>query len=375
MTFRGDSRSPGTITDLLKAVGRAADIPRAWRVAGDVDLLVVPGTGILESGLMTSPWGMPYWLFTVTVACRVRGRRVALLSVGAEYAEHPVTRWLNRWTVQLADYCSFRDQASRAAARASGVRGEMGPVVADLAFALPAPPSSARPGDGRTVLGVMAYDGEPEDTRPPARIRRDYLERMVDLVSRLLDEGRAVTLVVGDAHDQPVAEELEHLVWTARPRLPAEALRVSDARTLEALMCEMTDARVVVASRFHNVIAALKVGRPTISLGYAAKNAHLLAEFETGDVDQSVADIDVDRLMRQIDEVEGAHVGREARVRATLDGLERGVEEQFERILGDLDDDARPRRRARRPRSSQRAPCPTSSRKRPSMFASHASRV
>ena len=35
-------------------------------------------------------------------------------------------------------------------------------------------------------------------------------------------------------------------------------------------------AEVVIASRFHNLICALRLARPTVSVGYASKNRHLM---------------------------------------------------------------------------------------------------
>ena len=61
---------------------------------------------------------------------------MVLVSVGAEHAAHPVTRWLYRWTVRLSHYCSYRDEGSREAVRAMGVTGELGEVFPDLAFSL-----------------------------------------------------------------------------------------------------------------------------------------------------------------------------------------------------------------------------------------------
>ena len=43
-------------------------------------------------------------------------------------------------------------------------------------------------------------------------------------------------------------------------------------------MHQMAETRIVVATRFHNVVCALKMKKPTISIGYASKNDVLLAE-------------------------------------------------------------------------------------------------
>ena len=48
------------------------------------------------------------------------------------------------------------------------------------------------------------------------------------------------------------------------------------ARTLHDVMQQMADTDIVVATRYHNVVCALRMSKPTISIGYAEKNDALL---------------------------------------------------------------------------------------------------
>jgi polysaccharide pyruvyl transferase WcaK-like protein len=70
-------------------------------------------------------------------------------------------------------------------------------------------------------------------------------------------------------------------------------------RTLHDLMDQMQETDVVVATRYHNVICALKLARPTISLSYADKNDALLADMGLGAYCQHVETFDVDLLKQQ----------------------------------------------------------------------------
>ncbi len=66
-----------------KGLGKLVD---AFRIAAWVrrhDVVIVPGTGILESTLPLRPWGMPYSLFLVCAAGRLLRTPVALVGVGA----------------------------------------------------------------------------------------------------------------------------------------------------------------------------------------------------------------------------------------------------------------------------------------------------
>ena len=61
-----------------------------------------------------------------------------------------------------------------------------------------------------------------------------------------------------------------------------------------------TAADLVVATRFHNIVSALKLGKPSISIGYAEKNDVLMAAMGLGDFCQHIERLSLDRLMRQL---------------------------------------------------------------------------
>jgi polysaccharide pyruvyl transferase WcaK-like protein len=322
-------------TTLRKAVGRICDIPRTFALLRDVDLLVVPGTGVLETKLFATPWGLPYWLFVTAVTCRLRGRPFVLLSVGAEHAAHPITRAFHRWTARLASYASYRDAPSVEAVRAMGVRDPVGEVVADLAFSLPVPAQQpAR--SGHVVVGVMAYDGDPRRRDLAQEVRCTYAGRMTRLVTALLERERTVTLVTGDRGDLPVAEQIATDVRAGLDSRRACAITVSAADSMEGLMAEMARAEVVVASRFHNLICALRLSKPVVSFGYAGKSAHLLNEFGLGGLSQSIDDIDVALALTQIDEAPLVHAAFENKVKGKLSQFEADLDAQFRALSEQL---------------------------------------
>jgi polysaccharide pyruvyl transferase WcaK-like protein len=331
MAYRPAPGSSGFRVRATKAASRLWDVPRTFRMMRDVDVLVVPGTGVLETQLVAQPWGLPYWLFLAALSCRLRGRRVALVSVGAEHPAHPLTRWLHRSTVRLAHYRSYRDDGSREAVRAMGVTRSDG-VFPDLAFSLPVPTAEVRP--GHVVIGVMAYQGAPDDPGRGPDVLRAYVAHMTQLVTRLLDGGGTVSLVIGDVADFALAEEIEERARAARPGLDPGRLAVSRAGSLTELMAEMAAAEVVVASRFHNVICALKARRPTVSLGYAGKNARLLSEFGLPGFDQPMDSFDVERLVQQVAEVRRRASG--TAMEDTLRRYQAELEQQFRRLSADL---------------------------------------
>jgi polysaccharide pyruvyl transferase WcaK-like protein len=80
-----------------------------------------------------------------------------------------------------------------------------------------------------------------------------------------------------------------------------------------------------VASRYHNVIAALRVGVPVVSLGYAGKNAALLERFGLAELDQPIEEFDPDVLLRHIAE---ARASSRSQLRRVLAQMQESLREQ-----------------------------------------------
>jgi polysaccharide pyruvyl transferase WcaK-like protein len=123
---------------------------------------------------------------------------------------------------------------------------------------------------------------------------------MTAFVRRLVDGGRRVRLFTGDRTDQAVAESIATQVASA-------AVEVAELSTLDDLAKAMAEVDTVVATRYHNVISALTLGKPTISLGYAAKNDVLMAHMGLGEYCQHARDFDVDRLLEQFDSLQARY--------------------------------------------------------------------
>jgi polysaccharide pyruvyl transferase WcaK-like protein len=182
---------------------------------------------------------------------------------------------------------------------------------------------------GHIVIGVMAYYGKADDPVRGAGVRRQYVERMARFAAREIEEGRTITMVIGDLADQDVALEIETLVRRERPDLRLDQLRVSNAVTFEDIMREMAEAELVVASRFHNIIGALKLAKPTVSLGYAQKNASLLEQFGYGEYVQAMDELDPDLLVDQVAHAEESRAAQGRQITSVLARFESDLDEQF----------------------------------------------
>ncbi|WP_128434899.1 polysaccharide pyruvyl transferase family protein [Streptomyces cyaneus] len=310
--YRGEYRTASRAGAIAaKGLGKLVD---AFRTAAWVrrhDVVIVPGMGVLEATLPLRPWGFPYSLFLLCASGRLSGTRVALVGVGAAPIGDRPTRALVRWSARLAAYRSYRDSQSRDAMRAMGVDTARDEVYPDLAFALPTPPASAPSGPpdppGPVCVGVMDFHGGNDDRARAEEIHRRYLDGTTRFVRTLVEDGRPVRLLTGDECDAPVVTAILDAV-------DSPLVTAAEAVSLADLMKETAAADTVVATRYHNLVCALKVGTPTLALSYAAKSDALMERMGLGAYCHPARAVDADRLLEQFRALEK----RSAQLRRTL---------------------------------------------------------
>ncbi|MEV0117395.1 polysaccharide pyruvyl transferase family protein [Streptomyces sp. NPDC050844] len=308
--YRGEYRTASRAGAIAgKGLGKFVDAVRTAAWVRRHDVVIVPGMGVLEATLPLRPWGFPYALFLLCASGRLLRTRVALVGVGAAPIGNRPTRALVRRSARLAAYRSYRDAQSRDAMREMGVDTTRDEVYPDLAFALPTVPASAPlgPPGGPVCVGVMDFHGGNDDRARAEEIHRSYLDGTTRFVRTLVEEGRPVRLLTGDACDAPVVAAILDAV-------DSPLVTAAEVTSLADLMKETAAADTVVATRYHNLICALKVGTPTLALSYAAKSDALMDRMGLSTYCHPAREVDADRLLEQFRALEK----RSAEVRRTL---------------------------------------------------------
>jgi polysaccharide pyruvyl transferase WcaK-like protein len=263
------------------------------------DLIIIPGTGILDD-FGTGPWFIPYVLFRWCLSARLCRTQIWFISIGAGPIHHPMSRRLMKWAAAMAQYRSYRDTISKEFMESVGVDVCSDRVYPDLAFRLPSPKSSRFNETPLTVaLGVMSYRGWRSDLEPGDEISKEYLKKLTRFLIWVLDRGYHVRLLTGDSSDQPAVDNLMKAVTTERRNIEPEKLVAEPMPTLHDVMRQISLTDIVIATRFHNVVCALKLGKPTISVGYSNKNDVLLVDMGLGAFCQHIEKFDVDLLIEQ----------------------------------------------------------------------------
>jgi polysaccharide pyruvyl transferase WcaK-like protein len=175
----------------------------------------------------------------------------------------------------------------------------------------------------------MDFHGGNDDRARADEIHRRYLDGTIRFVRALVEDGRPIRLLTGDELDRPVADAILDAV-------DSPLVTAAETASLADLMKEMATADSVVATRYHNLVCALKVGTPTLALSYSAKSDTLMAEMGLGAYCHPARAVDTARLLEQFRELER----RSAEVRRTLSErnlvVARRVQHQFAALTAAL---------------------------------------
>ncbi len=306
--------------------GRVADVVHLGRTVRSVDAVVVPGTGIFE-GQGVRPRGIPFSLFWLAAWARALRRPLLLLSVGVDDLGTPGVRLLLGRALAWADVLTVRDARSARAVAALGVR-RPAPVVPDLVLGREPVTQPPVPGSASTdpvvAVGVMDWGGTERDEG-----RETYTARSTALVRALLAAGVRVRVLVGEELDRRVAAEVVRRVRAADP---GAAVELPDVRSVEDAARALDGCHVLVAARYHNLVAAVSEGVPVVATGYGHKQASLVAAYGAAGRAHDRDGYDAGLVVAQVREILADHAAESARVRATAAADRAAVRAQADRV-------------------------------------------
>lgn len=276
---------------------------RAVATLTDVDMLVMTGTGMLgDFGI--SPLGLHFQILKWTLLAKLCRCKVAFLSVGAGPLRQPLSRRIVKAALSLANYRSYRDAFSKSYLESIGFDTRHDHVFPDLAFSFPAPSLLGVSHDGMSPVvvgvGLMTYFNRTGTSPEGDRIYSEYIAKMGDFVSWLLEKKYRVRLLIGDAvHDQPATRDL--VVYMKEKGIHYESGAIIDepAASVDQVLSQLAATDLVVASRFHNILLALMLAKPVLAISYHEKNAALMASAGLAEFSQDIENIDVQKMKQQ----------------------------------------------------------------------------
>lgn len=267
------------------------------RVVRGADLVLIPGTGFLDD-FEEKPWGMPLAVFLWSYFCKWYGTALAFYAIGVGPIRNPINRFLMIGATHAATEISVRDERSLQYLQGHG-GARKATVTHDIVFGadLPEVPEPRLGERLRVGVGVMAYGGW------SSRWSDERYERYVDMLTEvtrcLLERGDTVVFLVGQDVDEDAVNRI-------RRRLPDHVLNRVERPSIQSysgLLDAVATTDLVVATRFHNVVAALSLSRMVVSLGYAPKNADLLSTLGLRNFDQAVDEADASWVIARVEDI------------------------------------------------------------------------
>lgn len=344
--YSKESRAPANrLFRLLRAVfigipREIASWAQAFRSLRGFDLFIVPGTGLLTD-YTSNPLGIPYRILKWSILARLRRCKLLFVSVGAGPMYHPLTKWILRAALSLAQYRSYRDSYSKRFLQGIGFKADNDPLYPDLAFSLPKAmfPESGSRGPHKTVVGVGVKDyygklGLPQLPGGEAKYRK-FIDDLGTFVAWLLNHQYSVRLLIGDTlYDNKVKQELIE-------SMRARGLQTSDwdvvnndfISSVENVLSELASTDIVVSARYHNILLGLMLDKPVVSLSYHDKFASLMAGVGLAAYCHDLDELDVDRLTEQIVQLEKQAGYFKPRIERKAEEYRAALDEQYARIF------------------------------------------
>ena len=282
---------------LLQFPRRLIGFISAISLAHGVDLIIVPGTGILDD-FNEDPFGWPFAVMRWSLAAKLGGARMAFVSIGAGPVTHPLSRFFVKTASSLAAYRSYRDAVSYNFIKSLNVDMHQDHVSADIAFALYKPADErSKNTDPCIGLGIMTYRGWRKRELDSAVIYENYLRKMTEVIEALLQGGRQVRLLTGDVGDFEAVNDLRKRITTPN----FHKVIFEPVNSLHDLMQQIAQTDMVIASRYHNIVCSLSMERPAISIGYAHKNDALLIDTGLSEFCHHIESFDPDLILSQVE--------------------------------------------------------------------------
>lgn len=281
---------------------------RTLKLLNDYDVILSGGTGVFDD-FRDTPLGWPSVLLRWCLAAKMKRVEWRFISVGAGPIVNPIGRAMFIRAGEAAKQRLYRDEDSYQFMQRLGIDGPMDGVVPDLAFLLPPPAEAQRPVDAPLVVGVgmMTYHG----WHSSAGVYEAYVEQHARLIEWLQSHGYGVRMILGQTPaDVGAARDVD-----ARLKTKVLTQREESATSIHDAMSVIGETDLVIASRYHVQIAALKMGRPLIGLSYGPKTDALMADMGLSEFCQDLDHVDFDKLTQQIEKMIAGRDAYAAQVR------------------------------------------------------------
>jgi polysaccharide pyruvyl transferase WcaK-like protein len=162
------------------------------------------------------------------------------------------------------------------------------------------------------------------------------LENLVLLVEWLLGHGYDIRLLIGDAYDQPLTGEFKSLLTTRLAVFNDTHILHAPATSAEQLLAHLAGTEMVVATRFHNILLALLLNKPVISISFHHKCASLMEEMGLSAYCHDINHMNAGGLIEQFQKLQRNADKLKPLIRQRVEQSRRALDEQYSLIFKDI---------------------------------------
>jgi len=247
----------------------------------DIDTLIICGSGQFED--FAGPWGYPYTILKWVMLAKAADAKVFIVSIGAGPPTHSLSYWMYKKILTRADYVSYRDQWSKQVIE-SRLSETKGFVYPDLAHSLKINPDHK---NGQKVRKTLAINPMPAFDKILMKGGKQtkydaYINNMAELILHALNKGFSINLFNSHTSDLHVIDVLKRKTGELFNG-NLDDVKVISNETVQDLMGTISEADLVVATRFHSTTLPLLLGKPVIGLCYHTKSKEILKNVGLGD--------------------------------------------------------------------------------------------
>jgi polysaccharide pyruvyl transferase WcaK-like protein len=303
-------------------------------------MLIMTGTGMLsDSGI--GPLGLHYDILRWSVVAKLCRCKLLFVSVGAGPIRRPLARFFVKTALRLANYRSYRDSFSKEYLKSIGFNADDDPVYPDLAFSLPEGmlPDDQDDGDKHAPVGVglITHYVHRSLSNDVEQTYREYVTKMARFIGWLVEHNRTVRLLTGDVvYDSRVRNDVRTLLEQSGLTYEKSNIIDEPTRSFEELLSQLATTRVVVASRFHNLLLALMLGKPALAISFHEKDDSLMTAVGLQEFCQDIANMDVSRLKEQFVRLEEDADRLRQEIRLKTKGYRMELDRQYSCIFDEI---------------------------------------
>jgi polysaccharide pyruvyl transferase WcaK-like protein len=164
-----------------------------------------------------------------------------------------------------------------------------------------------------------------------------YLDKMCDFVCWLVNNGYAIRILQGDVkYDTLTRADLKARLEQRGVHYDQAEICDDGSSTVEELLEQIAQVDIVVSPRFHNLLLALMLNIPAVSISYDPKNDALLEGMGLGKYRQALTDLDVQKLIEQFVDLEARIDEVKPMITKTVIEYRSLLEKEYDLVFGDM---------------------------------------